>query len=120
MVYSTLALVCALMIGCGSLGGTNAPGLGAVLSRVDVPRLLSCTSKLPAWVEVARCLGAEAVTQGLKIATQEALDATERARDASGPAGAEVSDDERDDLAEDLDEALLELGAQIDATHKPE
>lgn len=73
---------------------------------------------VPDYGAAARCLGAEAATQGLQIALDRALELAEKARDADGPTGADdMSDDERRALAGQLDEALLELGQEIHATH---
>lgn len=96
----------------------NAPNLDAVLSRVDVPRLLDCAKSLPDYKAAAICLGAEAATQGLQVALDQALVLAERARAASGQAGAaDLSDEERAAIGRDLDAALDRLGAEIDATH---
>ena len=94
------------------------PALGAVLSRVDVPRLLDCSKRLPDYVGAAKCLGAEAATQGLKLALDKAVELADRAVLASGPAGADdMTDAERSDLGVKLDGALDVLAAEIDATH---
>lgn len=92
--------------------------LGALISRVDVPRLLLCRKHLPDYKAAAKCLGAEAATQGLQMALDKAVKLTDRALEASGPTGADdMTDAERSDLAGELDEAMLKLAAEIDATH---
>lgn len=97
------------------------PGLGAVVSAVDVRRLIQCGAHLPDYKAAAQCLGAEAVTQGLRIALDRAHALAERAVEASGPAGADdMTDDERDLLAAELDDALVQLAVEIDATHVAE
>ncbi len=97
------------------------PGLGAVVSAVDVRRLIQCGAHLPDYKAAAQCLGAEAVTQGLRIALDRAHALAERAVEASGPAGADdMTDDERGLLAAELDDALVQLAVEIDATHVAE
>lgn len=99
-------------------GGSSPPSLGAVMSRVDVPRLLECGDHLPDYKEAAKCLGARALTQGLKIALDAAMSAATRAMGASGPAGAaDVSEEEQAKIAADLDAELQRLAVEIDRTH---
>jgi hypothetical protein len=80
--------------------------LDALMARVDVPRLLSCAEHLPDYAATARCLGVEAVDQGLRIAIDRALEATERAREAGHVGGAEVSDRDRQAAARELESAM--------------
>lgn len=94
------------------------PGLGAVVSAVDVRRIVQCGAHLPDYKAAAQCLGAEAVTQGLRIALDRAVPLAEQALEAAGPAGADdMTDEDRAELASELDEALEALAVEIDATH---
>jgi thiazole synthase ThiGH ThiG subunit len=102
---------------CSPAGSSTSPNLGAVLSRVDVPSLIECGLQLPDYAAAARCLGAQALTQGLKLAIDSAHDLAERAQEAAGPTGADdMTDAERAALAADLDAALGRLAIEIDAT----
>lgn len=104
-----LALVVGLT-GCASI----LPTLGAIVSRVDVPRLLQC-APLPR-DERARCLGATAATAALDEAVERATDLADRARDVlDGGAGAEVDEKAKAKLAADLDDALARVGAEVAA-----
>lgn len=117
-VFACAAMVAGCNLGNGP--GTSRPGLGAVLSRVDVPRLLACSSNLPDYKAVAKCLGAEALTQGLRAAIDYAVPLAERAQEAAGPAGADdMTDAQRDELGGELDRALGALAVEIHATHEP-
>lgn len=84
-----------------------APSLGDVLQRVDVGRVLECAGRPDRW----RCLGAEAASMALDLAADRAEAAARAAQDAMSGAGA--ADVDEDDLAVELDAALVELGRQI-------
>lgn len=113
-----LVALASLAFACVPTASSVRPGLNAIVSRVDVPTLLECGRMLPDYKAAARCLGAEALTQGLRIALDQAHALAERAVEAAGPSGADdMSDTERDELAADLDEALDRLAVEIDATH---
>ncbi len=110
------ALLALALVACVP-GSSVAPTLGAVLSRVDVPRLIQCGISLPDYGAAARCLGAQALTQGLKIALDRAMGLAEQARNAAGPAGAaDTTPADRAKLAANLDDALEALALEIDAT----
>jgi len=113
------ALALLAPIGC-SPGGSVTPSLGAVLSRVDVPRLLACGEHLPDYKAAAVCLGAQALTQGLRLALDKAMGLAEQAQNAAGPAGAaDTTPEDRAAIATELDEALADLAVEIDAAAQP-
>lgn len=110
---SALALG-AMLSGCAHLG----PALGAVMSRVDVPTVIECFRQ-PTAKAKAICLGVEVLTPGVEVALEKAARKAEEARDAAGPAGADdMTDAQRRALAAELDAALDELGAEIDAANR--
>lgn len=121
-MFRRIPILCSLALltfGC-TAASSVVPTLGAVLSRVDVPRLVACGKHLPDYGAAAKCLGAEAATQGLRLALDKALELAEDAQLASGPTGADdYTDDEREALGADLDQALDALAVEIDATHGP-
>lgn len=104
---SSIILACAVS---AILGGCDParPTLGAVLSRVDVPRILECAEL--AGIERAECLGAEALTTGLDVACDHAAELAKKATAAQG------SDPE---LAGELDKALGEVAREVEATRTP-
>lgn len=103
---------CDASTGCATLQ-KSGPSLESVIARVDVPRLLSCAGRPTK--EVAKCLGAEALTQGLQIAISEATKLAERAVESGHPgAGADdMTASQRDALAADLDATLYTLATEI-------
>ena len=113
-----LLLMAAPLMACGGAVGSVIPTLGAVLSRVDVPRLLDCAGHLPDYGAAAKCLGARALTQGLRIAMDEAVRAAEQAELlGSGAGAADASEADKADMAKDLDASLDRLAVEIDATY---
>jgi len=123
MQTRTLILAASLLFtacdasGCAALTAAG-PTLSAVMSRVDIHRLLEC-AELPTGREVARCLGARALTQGLKLAVKEARELAESAQLAGdgGAGAADYTDADRAKLAHDLDAALDSVALEIAATH---
>lgn len=117
------ATLLALTLATGSncaLVAEHAPTLGEVLYRVDVPRLLECRDAGGGDPKrIAACLGAEALTQGLQIALDKAIEKAEEARASAHPGAgaADLTELDRDRLALELDRALDELAAQIAHTH---
>lgn len=104
--------ICSLftLTGCAELG----PHIGPVLARVDVARLIECRSAGD-FSAVARCLGAEAASQGLRVAYEEAVQALDRALEQGNPhAGAADLEDRH--AAAELDAALDHLALEIYAT----
>lgn len=95
------------------------PTLAAVVSRVDVPRLLECASAGEPKA-VARCLGARALTEGLRIALDRATSLAEDAELAStkGAGAADMTDADRAQLALELDQALDTLAVEIAAANE--
>lgn len=104
--------------GCAAVSKAG-PTLQAVVSRVDVPRLLECASAGEP-KDVARCLGARALTEGLRIALERATSLAEDAQLAStkGTGAADMTDADRAALAAELDEALDTLAVEIAATNE--
>lgn len=99
-----VSLAALLLLACDP---TVAPTLGAVLSRVDVPRLLECAKETG---EVrAKCLGAEAASTALDVACDHAAKLAEQATAAG-------TEDPK--LARELDDALTEVGREIEATRR--
>jgi hypothetical protein len=95
---------------------TLPPTLGAVMSRVDVPRLLDCARSLPDYSSAAACLGARLLTVGLKAAIDRATGLAQKAEQATAPAGADdMTDTEKRELATDLDAAMGQLAIELDA-----
>ena len=99
---------------CGTLSQAG-PGIRTVLARVDVQRLIQCREAGPEFKQIAKCLGAEAASQGLQIAYDEAVRALEKVRDAGAP-GSGAGDHAKAAAASELDAALDHLGAEIAAT----
>ena len=116
----TLALTAAAcdQASCQAASSAAKPTLDAVMARADVPRLLECTA-LPTIEDAAKCLGAEALTQGLEFAIERAVKLAEEARDAANPqaGAADMDAGQRADLAADLDHALDDLARQIAAAN---
>ncbi|MGH1343804.1 MAG: hypothetical protein ACRBN8_19765 [Nannocystales bacterium] len=92
--------------------------LAAVISRVDVPRLLECAHYGPT-KEAAACLGARALTEGLEEAMHQATMLAENAQEASNPqaGAADMSAEQEAVLAADLDAALDHLALEIAAAN---
>lgn len=111
----TAITITLLLTSCATLS-SDRPGLHAILGRVDVPRLLDCAQNLPDYKAAAQCLGAEALTQGVQIAMDRALQAAERAREAGHGGGAELSAEDEQAIAVELDHALDDLGVAIAET----
>lgn len=114
----TAITITLLLTSCATMS-RDRPGLHAILGRVDVPRLLDCAQNLPDYKAAAQCLGAEALTQGLRIAMDRALQAAERAREAGHGGGAELSPEDEQAIAADLDTSLDLLGEEIAKTWEP-
>lgn len=111
------ALVVLFVPSLGCDAGSVVPTLSSVIARVDVGRLMQCGKLVPDYGSAAKCLGAEAATQGLKIALDEALSRAERALHANSPAGADdLTDKQRQDLGAELDKSLDALAVEIAAT----
>lgn len=103
--------------GCSALGVSPTMAkntLSGVASRVDVARLIECGGA-ESMREVAKCLGARALTEGLEEAIHQAQRLAEDAELAENPgAGADdLSDEQRGALASELDVALDHLGEEI-------
>lgn len=92
--------------------------LAAVVSRVDVPRLLDCASH-GATKEAAACLGAGLLTEGLEEAIFQATTLAESAQEASNrqAGAADMSAEQEAVLAADLDAALDHLAIEIAAAN---
>lgn len=100
------------LLACVPSSNSAVPTLGQVVGRVDVPRLLACA--LEQGSARARCLGASLLTSALDLAVDKAVDLAEQARSAMNPgAGAEVSEDDQQAIAVQLDAALDEVGRQV-------
>jgi hypothetical protein len=106
-----LSVVLTACVGAGSV----VPTLGAIIGRVDVPRLLECASR--SGMDRARCLGASVLTTALDVAVDKAADLAERAKDAAnkGAGADDMTDAERSELALDLDQALDKVGVEVAA-----
>ncbi|MCR9162875.1 MAG: hypothetical protein ACE37F_14245 [Nannocystaceae bacterium] len=105
------------LLGCASSPEARArqqQTLAAVVSRVDVARLLEC-SKHGISREAARCLGARALTEGLEEAVLQATTLAENAQEAANPraGAADMDADQEAVLAADLDIALDRLAVEI-------
>ncbi len=100
--------------GCAALGKA-APTLESVMGRVDAGKLIACIDA-GAPRDVARCLGARALTQGLELALEEATRLAEDAQLAAegGAGAADLSPEQRDALAAELDAALDTLAVELD------
>lgn len=102
-----------LLVGCPGAASV-VPTLGAIVGRVDVPRLLECAAMRGS--ERARCLGASVLTTALDVAVDKAAALADRARDVlDGGAGAEVDENAKQQLAVDLDKALADVGREVAA-----
>lgn len=106
-------LLLAMLTACepGPVARSVTPSLQDVVGRVDVGRVLACAGRPDRW----RCLGAEAASIAIDIAADKAEAAARAAQDALSGAGA--ADVDEDELAAELDAALLDLGAAIQQTH---
>ena len=114
-----ILLICACDVsGCAALPSGNRPSLEAVISRVDVPRLLECAGA-GSGVEIAKCLGARAMTEGLRIAVEEATRLAEDAELASakGSGAAAYTASQRQSLAVERAQALDAVASEIAATN---
>lgn len=105
------------MLGCATTPAQRADRqktLAAVVSRVDVARLLEC-AHYGLTKQTAACLGARALTEGLEEAIHQATTLAESARAVGNPqAGADDMDaDQEAALAEDLDASLDRLAVEI-------
>lgn len=115
-----LAVSFAILAALGTSAGCAflQPALGALLSRLDVGRVIACAQMATPEAK-ARCVGAQAMTAGLDAALSDAARLGELAIDkANRGAGAEISPAESRAIARDLDRALNALAAEIDATHE--
>lgn len=111
LVAGVLAVL--LLGGCAGLGSYTAPGVGDLIGRVDVGKVIQC-ARQPTPKDKARCLGLEVLTQGVDLALTEAGKLAESAIEAANPhAGAELSARDERALARDLDRALNRLGHEI-------
>lgn len=124
LLASALAVPLTLGVGACELSGCAAgsnvgPTLQSVVARVDVPRLLECAQAGDAKA-AAKCLGARALTEGLRLAMEEATRLAEDAQLASakGAGAADMSEPERAALAMQLDHSLDRLADEIAATHE--
>lgn len=114
----TVTRLGALLLISGSVtacAGVPGPGLSDVLARVDIGQVIRCAAE-PGWPEKARCLGVEAMNRGLDLALDQAAALAEDARDAASGSGSEaddLTDEQRRELAADLDAALLTLEHEI-------
>ncbi len=109
------------MLGCASSPqqrSARQQSLGAVLSRVDVARLLDC-SRHGLTKATAKCLGAGVLTEGLEEAIHQATTLAEAAQEAGNPhAGAgDLDEGQEAVLAQDLDAALEHLALEIAAAN---
>lgn len=113
-IRAALPLLLLVLTACAALTAA-APTLGAIIGRVDVPRLLECAAK--SGNDRARCLGASALTTALDVAVDKAADLAERAKDAAnkGAGADDMTDRERDQLALELDRALDQVGVEVAA-----
>lgn len=102
-------------VACAGIPGAVAPTLGAIIGRVDVPRLLECASR--SGMDRARCLGASVLTTALDVAVDKAAELAERAKDAAnkGAGADDMTDREREELAVSLDKALEDVGREVAA-----
>ena len=109
------------IVGCATSPQARAARqqtLSAVVSRVDVARLLDC-SKHGFTKDAAKCLGAAALTEGLEEAMHQATLLAEAAQEAGNPhaGAADMDADQEAALAADLDSALDELAFEIAAAN---
>lgn len=113
-IRAALPLLLLVLTACAALTAA-APTLGAIIGRVDVPRLLECAAK--SGNDRARCLGASVLTTALDVAVDKAADLAERAKDAAnkGAGADDMTDRERDQLALELDKALDQVGVEVAA-----
>jgi len=109
-----------LAMGCepACASGQLTPGakrtLGEVVSRVDVARLLQCGGAGDA-TAIAKCLGARVLTEGLEEAIFRAQSLAEQAEQAGNEAAGadDMTVEQKNALAVDLDNALDQLGHEI-------
>ena len=103
---------------CASVSSAAKPTLDTVLARADVSRLLEC-GQLPEPKAIAKCLGAEVLTQGLELALERATALLDDAREAAHPqaGAADMTASQREALAAELDEALDDLAREVSAAH---
>jgi len=115
----TFAFVLAfLSTSCAGFGGPPSPRVREIVARVDVAKILQCADRETA-KDLARCLGARAMSEGLRIAYEEALGFAERAIEQSQrPSGSERANVEDPELARELDRSLIRVGLEIEKTHE--
>jgi predicted metal-dependent TIM-barrel fold hydrolase len=101
-----------LSLGCAGA----APKLADVLNRVDAQKLIRC-AELGLNRDAAVCLGAAAMTEGLRLAVEEARQLIERAQEAANPeaGAADMSEADKAQLAADIDAALATVAAEVKA-----
>lgn len=106
-----VALACT-PVACDPGSTSKPPTLDDVLGRVDVPRVLECAAK--AGIERAKCLGVEALSVALDVATDRAADAIERARDMANreASAGDVTEADRESMAAELQRALDDVNAE--------
>ena len=112
--FTFTLMLAACDTGCAALSSA-APTLESVVQRVDTQKLLGCLDA-GAPKDVAVCLGATTLTEGLRIALEEASQLAEDAQLATdnGAGAADLSDAERRALASKLDAALDRLAVEVE------
>lgn len=110
--YFALPALALALTGCAGLSG---PGLQSVVGRIDVTKAITCW-KQPTPADKARCLGVEALSQGIDIALGEAARWGEKAlKAASGTGADDLSERDIREIASETDAAMAKLGAEIAA-----
>ena len=111
--FSAVLLLALTLPGAGCDLSTVAPVLEDVFHAVDAGKAIEC-AKLGTAEQKAKCLGVVAMNGALDLALNKAADLSETARENMGPGGAgDMTDEGKQKLAVDLDEALGNLGHEI-------
>jgi len=115
----TFAFVLAfLSTSCAGFSAPPSPRVREIVARVDVAKILRCAGQETP-KDLARCLGARAMSEGLRIAYEEALGFAERAIEQSQrPSGSQRASVDDPELARSLDRSLIRVGLEIEKTHE--
>jgi hypothetical protein len=116
-----LLLLSGCELGCAALDSPAGRTLEAVVSRVDMSRLIECAELGPTEA-AARCLGARVLTEGLRVAVEHASELAEQAERASSPhaGAADIDAEGKAQLAAELDAALYAVGVEVAAANGAE
>lgn len=107
-VVAMLGGVLIYLSGCKVAG----PLLGDVLSRLSADEAIACAGR-PTIAGKAQCLGVQAMNATLSSALDKAADLAQEAMEAASGQGAEVSIEDQQVLAGELDRALDDLAHEI-------